>query len=246
LGRLRADRVVPALLFGALGIARCWSAPSAAGQGPAEPSFPAGLAHVLDVARTILTSLFCVLVAALFLIRRAPRGSRARPPAMALALAGTFMMNATVAQPLTARDWRFLALAHSLSIAGLGFSICAAVSLRRCFGLAAEARGLVTSGAYRLVRHPLYLAELVAALGALLPVLAPFTLLIFGLFCLCQATRAMLEERALAARFPEYLVYRRRTPAMLPWPRPRHRNRDRKAPPALAGSGEDEEGTVPP
>ena len=45
------------------------------------------------------------------------------------------------------------------------------------------------------------------------------TTLIFGLFCLCQVTRVMLEERVLAARFPEYIAYRRRTPAVLPWPR---------------------------
>ena len=221
LARLLADRALPALLFGTLGIAGCSGTLSRAGQGPAGPSFSAGLAHVLDVAHMVLTFLFCGLVATLFVIRRAPRGSRARPPAMAVALVGTFVMSATAAQPITTRDWRVLALADALLTVGLACSIYTAASLGRCFGLAAEARGVVTSGAYRLVRHPLYLAELVAALGALLPVLAPLTTLNFGLFCLCQITRAMLEERVLAAGFPEYIAYRRRTPALLPWPRPR-------------------------
>jgi protein-S-isoprenylcysteine O-methyltransferase Ste14 len=138
-----------------------------------------------------------------------------------VALAGTFVMSATAAQLGTTQDWRALALSDLLLTVGLAVSIYAAASLRDCFGLAAEARGVVTSGAYRLVRHPLYLGELVAALGALLPVLAPLTTLIFGLFCLCQVTRAMLEEQVLAAGFPEYTAYRRRTPALLPWPRPR-------------------------
>ncbi len=49
--------------------------------------------------------------------------------------------------------------------------------------------------------------------------LAPWTALLFAAFCACQAARAALEERALAAAFPEYADYRRRTPALLPWPR---------------------------
>jgi len=219
--RILADHALPALLFSTLGIVGFSGTLRAAGQGPADPSFPAGLAYLLDLAHSILTFLFCGLIAALFLIRRAPRGSRARLPAMAVALAGTFVMSATAAQPSTTQDWRVLALADSLLTVGLAASIYAAAGLRRCFGLAAEARGVVTSGAYRFVRHPLYLGELVAALGALLPVLAPLTTLIFGLFCLCQVTRAILEERILAAGFPEYIAYRRRTPALLPWPRPK-------------------------
>ena len=217
---LLMDRLLPALLFGTMGILSSFGILRAAGQSPADPSFLAGLARLLELAHAILTFAFCGLIATLFLSRRAPRGSRARPAAMVVALAGTFMMSATVVQPVTTQDWRALALADSLLAIGLSFSIYAASSLGRCFGLAAEARGVITSGAYRLVRHPLYLGEFIAALGVLLPVLAPLTTLIFGLFCLCQVTRAMLEERVLAASFPEYTAYRRQTPALLPWPRP--------------------------
>jgi protein-S-isoprenylcysteine O-methyltransferase Ste14 len=124
-------------------------------------------------------------------------------------------------QPATSQDWRVLALADLLLAVGLAFAIYAAATLRHCFGLAPEARGLVTAGAYRLVRHPMYLGEFVAYLGVLLPVLGPLTLLIFALFCSFQACRAALEERTLAEAFPEYAAYRRRTPAVLPWPRPR-------------------------
>ena len=220
MGRLLADQLLPALLFGGLALASASSALSPGRHGPVTPSLPAGLVDVLDVAHPILSALFCGLVAALFLVRHPPRGERARPSALAVALAGTFVMGVISVQPPTTQDWRVLALADSLLAGGLAFSIYAAASLRRCFGLAPEARGLVTSGAYRLVRHPLYLGELVAAVGALLPVLGPLPILVFGIFCLCQVTRAVLEERTLAAAFPEYVDYRRRTPALVPWPRP--------------------------
>jgi len=151
---------------------------------------------------------------------------------MAVALAGTFVMGSVAAQPLVTRDWRVLALADALLVGGLAISIYAAASLRGAFGLAPEARDLVTSGAYRLVRHPLYLGELVAATGALLPVLAPLPILIFALFCLCQFTRAVLEERALTAAFPQYVRYRRQTPSLVPWPRSKARSARPRVTPA--------------
>jgi protein-S-isoprenylcysteine O-methyltransferase Ste14 len=241
LDRLLADRLLPALLFGALGFVSYSSTLSASSQGPADPSFPARLVHAPDVVHTILTLLFCGLIATLFLIRRTPQGSPAGARAIALALAGTFVMSATVIQPNTTQDWRVLGIGDALLTVGLAFSIYAAASLRDCFGLAAEARGVVGSGAYRLVRHPIYLGEFVAALGALLPVLAPLTTLIFGVFCLCQVARAMLEERVLAASFPEYVLYQRRTPAFFPWPRSRT-----SMSPGLLRSREDEEGALAP
>ena len=211
-----ADRLAPAAVFGAMAVAAWTRVVGAVSQSPAEPGFLAALVYALNVSHLVLMLLFCSLVAALFLIRRTPRGSRARPLAMAVALAGTCVMSATVAQPITTQDWRVLALADGLLSLGLLISLGAAASLRDCFGVAPEARGVVTSGAYRFVRHPLYLGEGIAALGMLLPVLAPLAALLFGIFCLCQVARARLEERALAAAFPEYVAYRSRTPALLP------------------------------
>ena len=209
------------MLFAAAAGARCASLPDVGGRliAAAEPA--TRLVCLLELAGGVLAMLFCGLVAMLLLGRRAPRGTRAGPLVMAVALAGTFLMNGVLVQPITTGDWRVLALADGLLIVGLAGAIYAAASLGPCFGLAAEARGLVTTGAYRLVRHPLYLGEVVAALGALLPALSPMTAVVYGAFCLCQAVRAGQEERALVATFPGYAEYRRRTPALLPWPRSR-------------------------
>jgi protein-S-isoprenylcysteine O-methyltransferase Ste14 len=213
------DYLLPSLLFVTLATLGGAGTLDRVARAPTDSSVASRLPHVLDAVHGVLAFVFFSLVAVLFLARREPLGRRGGPTARAVALAGTFVMSPVAAQPATTQDWRVLILADSLLVAGLAFSIYAAASLGRCFGLSAEARGLVTSGAYRLVRHPLYLGETVGAAGILLPVLAPVTFLTFGVFCLLQATRAVLEERTLTATFPEYGEYRRSTPALLPWPR---------------------------
>jgi uncharacterized protein len=213
------DRLLPALLFGLLAPAKVKGVLQLLAL-PDDPSLQAWLTHALALGHGLLTFGFTILLAALFLTRKSPVGGRASPVAMAVALAGTFIMWIALAQPMTTDDWRVLALSDLLVGVGLAFAMYALGALRFCFGLAPEARGLVTDGAYRIVRHPVYLGEFVALFGALLPVLAPFTVLVFATFCVLQACRATLEESVLSETFADYAAYRRRTPALLPWPRP--------------------------
>jgi len=217
--RLFFDRVLPAVLFGLLALAKVKGVATLL-TTPNELSLQAGLTHTLALGHGLLTLAFTLMLATLFLIRKSPIAGRASPLAMAVALAGTFIMWIALAQPTTTDDWRVLAISDLFSATGLAFSMYALGALRFCFGLAPEARGLVTDGAYRIVRHPVYLGEFVALFGALLPVLAPFTTLIFGAFCALQVCRAALEESVLSETFAGYTAYRQSTPALLPWPRP--------------------------
>jgi protein-S-isoprenylcysteine O-methyltransferase Ste14 len=80
----------------------------------------------------------------------------------------------------------------------------------------AEARRLVTSGPYRLVRHPLYLAEELAVVGIFMQSLSLWTALILAVQIAFQLRRMHNEEAILAESFPEYAAYRQRTARLLP------------------------------
>ncbi len=80
-----------------------------------------------------------------------------------------------------------------------------------------EGHVLVTSGPYRLVRHPIYAGILVALLGSGLAGSAIW-LYIFAVFCAIFLYRARVEEQLMLGQFPdEYREYRKRTKALIPF-----------------------------
>jgi protein-S-isoprenylcysteine O-methyltransferase Ste14 len=75
----------------------------------------------------------------------------------------------------------------------------------------AETRQLVTSGPYRFVRHPLYLAEEIAIFGVFVQFASLWTAILFAAHIAVQLRRMHNEESVLTASFPEYAAYRRKT-----------------------------------
>ena len=109
--------------------------------------------------------------------------------------------------------WGFVAFAATLltwSASGLGRSLTP-------FPRPAPDGRLVTSGAYRFVRHPIYFAVLIGALGFSLATMSPLriavTLLLFFFFDM----KARREERWLQERYPEYAAYKSRVKKLIPW-----------------------------
>jgi protein-S-isoprenylcysteine O-methyltransferase Ste14 len=103
-----------------------------------------------------------------------------------------------------------------LLIAGIVFAICALLVLGRSISLLPEARRLVTRGPYALVRHPLYLGEMVAVAGVALQHFSAWALLLLGLVCAFQILRMKYEEFVLLQSFPEYGDYMARTARLVP------------------------------
>ena len=79
---------------------------------------------------------------------------------------------------------------------------------------------LVTSGAYRLCRHPMFLGYDLAAAGTILIVGSWGSLVLtYPLFLALQLRYLRREEGTLARKFGErYTAYRERTPFLLPRP----------------------------
>jgi len=102
----------------------------------------------------------------------------------------------------------------ALGLAGYGLVFWSLVTLGPRFGIAPADRGLVTTGPFRLVRHPMYLGELILR-GALvlsnapLAGLPPFLILVF-----IQVLRLLREEKVIAG-YPGYADQVRWR--LLPW-----------------------------
>ncbi len=80
-----------------------------------------------------------------------------------------------------------------------------------------EGAGLMQTGPYRLVRHPMYGGGLLFALGWALHLQGWLTLgYAAALFALLEA-KSRREERWLEKKFPEYAAYRRRVRKFIPF-----------------------------
>jgi protein-S-isoprenylcysteine O-methyltransferase Ste14 len=107
-------------------------------------------------------------------------------------------------------------LATLLSAIAFAVAVCGLLALRRNLSLMPEARSLVTSGPYRFVRHPLYAAEILAAVAMVISHPALWAAVSLPPFIAVQLTRARFEERLLGDTFIEYAVYARRTRRLIP------------------------------
>lgn len=97
-------------------------------------------------------------------------------------------------------------LTVAVSVVGLAVVIAGKMSLGRSFGLIPANRGVVCSGLYRVVRHPIYMGYLVthAAFVAANP--SPWNISILLAADVALLARAVCEEAVLAAD-PKYRAY---------------------------------------
>jgi len=164
--------------------------------------------NALDSLYRALILAFYVLIVVLLLVRSPARRTKVDRAAHLAAYLGTFAPFLLVFQGVTARPSTELALVSiGLMVVGIGFSVYSVTYLGRSFGATPNARALVTSGPYRLVRHPLYLGEGVALAGLVLGRLSAFSVAVFVLTMAVQFYRMVQEEKVLAASFPEYTAY---------------------------------------
>jgi protein-S-isoprenylcysteine O-methyltransferase Ste14 len=173
----------------------------------------------VDPAAHAATSVLRALVAVAFaaaVARRVPARRRTTEP---LAYAACFVAVISlllISPPGDGAPAARVLAGDLVALAGIGWLLASALALGTCFGVLPEARGLVTRGPYGLVRHPVYLGELVAAAGLLL---ASPTWVNAGLalvFAVAQLVRMRLEEAELVRVFPAYRAYAAAVPRLVP------------------------------
>jgi protein-S-isoprenylcysteine O-methyltransferase Ste14 len=76
---------------------------------------------------------------------------------------------------------------------------------------------LVSSGAYRLIRHPIYSGLVLGSIGWGLVTSSILVIGTAGLLFLLFAGKSRREEAWLAAIHPEYRAYQQRTKRLIPW-----------------------------
>jgi len=77
--------------------------------------------------------------------------------------------------------------------------------------------GLVTSGPYRYIRHPIYTAICLFGWAGMAAHPSAPALLLGGLLLASALARMLTEERLVVERYPEYREYARRTRRMVPF-----------------------------
>jgi protein-S-isoprenylcysteine O-methyltransferase Ste14 len=102
------------------------------------------------------------------------------------------------------------AAAVTLQAIGMAWQAWAKLTLGRSFGLLPAHRGVVTSGPYALVRHPIYLGYLVAHVGFLLANFSGRNAVVLAVLYGLQVTRMVLEERVLCRASADYRAYTQR------------------------------------
>jgi len=210
---LLLGRAVPAGLFGLMAWIQFHKLATSLQAMPPSPSISTVTSRVLSPA---LYTAFCSIPVVLYLTRPRPRARDGRILARVAGFAGTTvqLLVGTLlgSGPLLFTPARALSeLGVALAVVAVAGAVWSLATLRRSLSVIPEARRLVTGGPYRLVRHPLYLFEILAALAVLLGTPGAIATATFAVLVALQITRARFEEGLLGATFEEYAAYAQRT-----------------------------------
>jgi len=193
-----------------------WLAIGIAGSGIRVAQLLASGAGFLLVFSQIGTTAFLSILIVLLVIRLpAARKAKGVMPKLA-GMLGFLLPILVFALPRASQTHAMAIFSSAVVLVGIAASILSVSWLGRSFSVLPQARGLVTEGPYRLIRHPLYMAELCVLFGRILELSQPWSIIVMLTAIGIQITRMHFEEEVLLEEFPSYIHYKSRTARLIP------------------------------
>lgn len=100
-------------------------------------------------------------------------------------------------------------VAQIVMVVGIVLQVIAKLWIGRNFGLLPARRGLVSTGPYAIVRHPIYLGYFIAHMGFLFSNFTLHNLVVYTLLYAFQAGRIYYEEKKLS-EWDDYILYKQK------------------------------------
>ncbi|HXB66243.1 MAG TPA: isoprenylcysteine carboxylmethyltransferase family protein [Solirubrobacteraceae bacterium] len=153
-------------------------------------------------------------------VKEGTRARRARPPGLIVAVLAVVLLRVFRPGALAVHAVPVQALGVIVFLSGLGLAVWARVHLGRNWGMPMTRKDepeLVTSGPYRLVRHPIYSGILLGVLGTALATNLYWliALAVMGSYFIYSAR---VEEKLMIAEFPSaYAGYRASSKMLIPF-----------------------------
>jgi len=171
---------------------------------------------IAGIARAILYASFLSILLVAVLLRGQPFDCDGRLLIRGAAATASFLLvilgQLAPAGPLLLRVPALIAgVAAAVTLGGVLLALAAAVELGTNFSFGPQSRRLVVTGPYALVRHPMYLAELLMSVGIMM--VAMHLTLVIGVCAVIvlQVVRICAEEKLLMRTMPTYGPYVRST-----------------------------------